>query len=88
MLSTYGRGRGSLVQKAVSIDRIHKMESASLEAHAALTSQVFGITTDQGTEKGLADIDRMELASDSLGAAAAPEHLHPCALYMPEHLHI
>ena len=87
MLSTYGRGRGSLVQKAVNINNIHKMESSDREQHAALTAQVYGITADQGVEKGIADMDTMEIHDEEQGHPA-PSHLYPNALWMPEHLHI
>ena len=89
-LSVYGRGQGSLVNKSVCVNNIHKMETGEAEKHAALTAQVYGVTSDQGTEKGIADIDTMEggygaqLENGAVGAG----HLYPQALWMPEALHI
>ncbi len=84
MLSVFGRGRGSLVQKASMINNIHKMESGDVETHKALAAQVMGITTDQGIERGIAEVDNMERAvgEQTMG------YLYPNALWMPEHLHI
>ena len=88
-LSVYGRGRGSLVNKSVCVNNIHKMESEDEVMHAELVAQVFGITSDQGTEKGQADIDTMEEGSVAhVHQSAGAGHLYPFALWMPEALHI
>ena len=89
MLSTLGRGRGSLVKKSFNYLNLHRMESADEESFAARREQVFGIVADQGTEKGIADIDLM--AGHEIEDAKILEKTQrafPHALWMPEHLHI
>ena len=91
MLSTYGRGKGSLVHLATNINNILKMESASREMHDEMCDQVFAIVADQGTERGIADMSTMEAAEveqPGSGANTNCEFRYRNALWMPEHLHI
>ena len=87
-LSTFGRRRGSLVKKCTNINNIHKMESGTSKMHAALTGQVYGVTADQGTEKGVADIDTMVPITGKCECLPEAMQLYPNAIWMPEHLHI
>ena len=74
------------MKKATNVLNVLEMESDSLASADQRCSQVFGIVADQGTEKGLADIDKLR----------PPEHgpvsnrekgwrAFPNAMWMPEH---
>ena len=90
-LSVYGCGQGSLIDKRSSTNNINLMEEGT-EMHKDLVSEVYGVLADQGTEKGMADIDQS--VNSALCGANPLEwtdklgHLYPNALWMPEHLHI
>ena len=91
LLSVIGRGRASLVAKSFKLACIHKMESQDEAAEAELRSQVCGIVSDQGTESGCADISVMRVTVDGAGNTLiddASSRQYPCALYMPDHLHV
>ena len=84
-LSVYGRGRGSLVKKNCNTSNVFKLESPDEASKDKRNSEVYGICSDQGTEKGLSDVGR---ASDGTHVQDASVMAYPNALYMPEHLHI
>ena len=89
LLSVIGRGRGTLVAKAFKMSSIHKMESKDEDMEQRLREQVYGLTADQGTEKGCADIDSLQPRPHDGHFALSPKsRMYPNALYMPEHLHI
>ena len=63
------------------------MESGDAATYYRRCGEIYGITTDQGTEKSLADVNMSHVAGsgDRLHPSA---RAYPNALYMPEHLHI
>ena len=90
-LSTIGRGRGGLVNKAFKLSNIYKMESGAVEKYDQRRSQVIGLCADQGTERGCADIDVLRVRYDANGRPLWDERhsrMYPSCLYVPEHLHI
>ena len=91
LLSTIGRGRGSLVAKSFKLGNIHKMESETEQDEADLRAQVYGLVADQGTESGCADIDVMKPIIDEIGSLRHDDaccRQYPNCIYMPEHLHM
>ena len=90
MLSTLGRGHGGLLKKAFNIASQHRLISETEAEYKRMNEQVFGILSDMGTEKGVADVSTME---PIMGAGENTYKIgygmqYPNALYMPEHLHI
>ncbi len=76
--------------KAFRVMTIQRMETKSKESFDKLRSEIFGFVTDQGVERGVADVN-------ILGSSAAPrafqgelddERLYPNALWIPDHLHL
>ena len=88
-LSVIGRGRGTLVAKAWKLSNLHKLASDSEAHYDQRRMQVVGITADQGTEKGFADVSLLKPANGSERNQYDDRHarMYPVALYMPEHLH-
>jgi hypothetical protein len=87
-MSTLGRGRASLVNKSFNDINLLKMESPTQAAFEERCSQVFGIVADQGTEKGMADIGRLDGGGGGSADAEDSMQAFPNAMWMPEHLHI
>jgi hypothetical protein len=89
-LSTLARGRSGLIKKSHNISTQHKLVSDSEQSYDLLRSQVYGITSDMGTEKGVCDISTMRpiigRGENKFDVSAGMQY--PNALYMVEHLHV
>ena len=82
-LSTYGRSRGTLVQKHGAILRHHGMVTKNAADKWTRCGQVKSVCSDMGTEKGINRGSTMTEEDGSLDRRA-----YPNSIYMPDHLHI
>ena len=89
-LSTLGAGHAGLVKKGRSLANILLMESGSLSSLNELRCEVRGLTTDQGTEKGVSEAT-VEILQKFRGEYAPGDpmsFMYPRCLWIPGHLHV
>jgi hypothetical protein len=90
MLSTLGRGRSQLIKKTFNISMQHKFKASCERDYDSIRHRVYGICSDMGTEKGIAEMSTLTPSVACAGNRyrVADTMMYPAAIYMPEFLHI
>jgi hypothetical protein len=89
-VSTLGLGNKGVTKLGVNIANLWLMESADLDSFDESRLGFRGWTSDQGTERGIAD-DGLEIIPQFRGrydAKSAQSYMYPRMLNVPGHLHI
>ena len=90
-LTTLGMGRAGLVKKCLNTINMTLMESKDEQQFHAKRKQVRGMTSDQGTEKGINDgfVTVIPMFRNIQLPASSPDfYMYPKSLTMPDFLHI
>ncbi len=90
MLSTLGRGRSQLIKKTFNISMQQKFKASCERDYDSIRHRVYGICSDMGTEKGIAEMSTLTPSVACAGNRykVADTMMYPAAIYMPEFLHI
>ena len=89
-LSSLGCGRGSGLKKSTNVSCLYLAESDDEDGFEEIRCNVFGVTTDQGAERGIVDeaVGILEAFRGKYSATDPKSFLWPNALMMVGHLHV
>ena len=89
-LSTLGTGHASAVKKCVNVASVYLMETETCEEFDEVRSSLYGMTTDQGTEKVISEmsLDSIPGRARAHGPGDARSFLWQNCLHICGHLHI